>query len=151
MNLTVTMSGLDQLSLKVSYLKNAARTGLKLGVAEAAGLFEAEAKALVPVDTGNLQEHIHTETVEDTVERQVLAVTPVVEAANPYGFDPPYARRIEKGFMGTDSLGRHYDQAAQPYMAPAFENKRDEADKAIREGVLSSLDEAMNATAGKRL
>lgn len=148
--LVVSMAGLSQLELKVQYLKTAARQGLKAGVSEAAGLFEAEAKDLVPVLTGNLRDHIHTETVTDTDEVQTLAVTPVEAAANPYGFDPPYARRIELGFVGTDSLGRHYHQAAQPYMAPAFENKRDEAQTAIKEGVYSSLDAAMNTVAGKR-
>jgi hypothetical protein len=39
-------------------------------------------------------------------------------------FDKPYAARIEFGFHGTDSLGRKYNQAAQPYLRPAWEEKR---------------------------
>lgn len=31
-----------------------------------------------------------------------------------------YARRIELGFTGTDSLGRAYNQPAYPYFEPAF-------------------------------
>lgn len=34
--------------------------------------------------------------------------------------DSPYAWRIERGFHGYDSLGRFYDQPAQPYFLPAF-------------------------------
>jgi hypothetical protein len=31
-----------------------------------------------------------------------------------------YARRIEHGFVGQDSLGRSYNQAPKPYLHPAF-------------------------------
>lgn len=151
MNLTVQMQGLDQLSLKVSYLKNAARAGLKLGVSEAAGIFEAAAKENVPVKTGNLRDHIHIEQTVDQVELQQLAVSPTVEAGNKYGFEPPYARRVEYGFVGTDSLGRHYHQAAQPYMRPAFDDNIEAGREAITSGVYDQLDAAMATTAGKRL
>lgn len=150
MNLTVQLRGMDAVSLQVKYLSRAAQLGLKLGVSEAAGLFEEEAKSLVPVLTGNLRDHIHTEVVTDQPETQVRAVTPVVEASNPYGFDPPYARRIEEGFIGTDALGRNYHQSAQPYMRPAFDNKREEAEAAIKDSVFESLNEAMNTVAAGR-
>src|SRR5262245_5060695 len=38
--------------------------------------------------------------------------------------ESPYAARIEFGFHGADSLGRHYSQAAQPYLTPAAEAQR---------------------------
>jgi len=31
----------------------------------------------------------------------------------------PYGRRLELGFFGQDSLGRHYSQAPQPHVRPA--------------------------------
>lgn len=37
------------------------------------------------------------------------------------GTDVEYARRIEFGFVGADSLGRVYNQAAQPYLRPALD------------------------------
>lgn len=38
-------------------------------------------------------------------------------------FNPkPQARRLELGFTGVDSLGRHYDQRARPHLGPAIEN-----------------------------
>lgn len=134
MRLTVQLSGLDALSLKVRYLREAAQTGLKLGVSEAAGLFEAEAKTNAPVVTGRLRDSIQTETVTDEPEQQVLAVAP----------DTPYDHRIEFGFIGTDSLGRHYHQAAEPYMRPAFDSQQDAAREAITSGVLEQLDAAMS-------
>ena len=32
-----------------------------------------------------------------------------------------YARRLELGFTGPDSLGRHYDQPPYPYFGPAYD------------------------------
>lgn len=134
MRLTVRLSGLDALSLKVRYLRDAARTGLRFGVSEAAGMFEAEAKTDAPAKTGRLRDSIHTGTVTDEDQRQELSVSP----------DTPYAHRIEFGFIGTDSLGRNYHQAPEPYMRPAFDAKEDEARDAIKSGVLDQLDAAMS-------
>jgi hypothetical protein len=33
--------------------------------------------------------------------------------------DKPFARRLEYGFVGVDSLGRHYHQPPYPHWAPA--------------------------------
>jgi hypothetical protein len=33
------------------------------------------------------------------------------------GSNSPYARRLEKGFVGRDKLGRNYNQAPRPHMA----------------------------------
>lgn len=149
MLLNVHISGLDQATAKVKYITTAARQGLKFGVGEAALLFETAAKEFVPVKTGRLRDAIHTETVTDEAEKQVLQVLPFVPAANKWGFDPPYARRIENGFSGTDSLGRTYNQAAQPYMRPAFDTKRTEAEAAIRDNVEESVFEAFGKVAAK--
>lgn len=35
-----------------------------------------------------------------------------------------YARRFELGFVGTDSLGRRYDQRGRPYFKPAVNESR---------------------------
>ncbi len=34
--------------------------------------------------------------------------------------DVPYALRMELGFVGVDSLGRHYNQAPRPFLRPAL-------------------------------
>jgi HK97 gp10 family phage protein len=138
------MPGLD---LRIKYLMEGARAGLKFGVSEAGLLFETAAKANVPVLTGNLRDHIHTEQVIDEPLRQEVIVTPVVEASNAQGFDPAYARRIELGFVGTDSLGRNYHQAPQPYMRPAFEEQKEAAQETI---VRNVKDEVVNASVTRR-
>mgnify|MGYP001292038658 CR=1 FL=1 len=68
------------------------------------------AQARVPVKSGALRSSGRVEQLE----RHQYAVV----------FDTPYARRIELGFHGTDSLGRRYNQAGQPYLRPAYEEKR---------------------------
>jgi hypothetical protein len=150
MKLQVQLAGRDAVALKVKYLINAAREGLRAGVSEAGLMFETEAKTQVAVSTGRLRDAIHTEPVIDEPERQQVVVTPAVEADNPYGFDPPYARRIEYGFIGADSLGRIYHQAAQPYMRPAYDSRKDEASGAIKDGVRDALIDASNQAAGAR-
>lgn len=47
------------------------------------------------------------------------------------GTNVEYARRIEYGFSGTDSLGRHYNQPAHPYLRPAFDEKAAAVVKAV--------------------
>lgn len=143
MKFIVKIPNVDALTLRTKVLVAAAQRGLRESVPEAALLVETEAKALVPVDTGNLRDHIHSEQLVDEPEKQVWIVSPVVLADNKEGFDPPYARRIEFGFVGQDSLGRWYNQLAQPYMRPAAENKREECRQVIKEGVYAELDNAM--------
>ena len=150
MRLVVSIEGVDTLSLKVKYLITAAQRGVRLGTSEAAGLFVEEAKAQVPVKTGRLRDSIQAVDQEDTPQRYTLAVTPALPAANPWGFDPPYARRIEYGFMGTDSLGRTYHQEPRPYMRPAFVAQQDPAAAAIKESIYGALEQAMNQVAAKR-
>ena len=132
MKLIVQVANLAPLQLKFKYLQRAAAAGLTQGVDEAALLFETEAKNLAPVDTGRLRDSIHTELTEDTPVRQTREIKP----------DTPYAHRLEYGFVGTDSLGRHYNQAAQPYMRPAFDSQKDEAEKRVRESLMDAMDVA---------
>ena len=37
------------------------------------------------------------------------------------GTNLEYARRLELGFVGVDSIGRRYNQAPRPYLRPALE------------------------------
>lgn len=42
------------------------------------------------------------------------------------GFGTEYARRVHYGFIGQDSLGRNYNQAAQPYLEDALQESQGE-------------------------
>ena len=54
---------------------------------------------------------------------QAVIVLPT-EVIGAYGTNVEYALRLELGFVGTDSLGRRYDQAPRPYIRPALQNNR---------------------------
>lgn len=45
-----------------------------------------------------------------------------------------YARRLELGFVGTDSRGRTYDQAPRPFLRPALLRSRDKIVELIAKG-----------------
>ena len=44
-----------------------------------------------------------------------------------------YGRRVEMGFTGSDSKGRHYQQSPYPYMSPGFEKARPELESLYAE------------------
>jgi Bacteriophage HK97-gp10, putative tail-component len=137
----ITATLQNNLAPKMQAALQAAQNGLKAGAAAGAQVFEAHAKENAPVLTGRLRDGIHTETVTDSETVQTLMVTPVVAASNKYGFEPPYARRIELGFIGVDSLGRHYHQAPEPYMRPAFDEGLADATTALTGAVKSAVKE----------
>lgn len=73
---------------------------------DAGHLVEAAAKRRAPVKTGTLRRSI---TTWGAGGLQVYAqVAPTVV----------YARRVELGFHGADSLGRVYNQQGKPYLKP---------------------------------
>ena len=90
-------------------LKNMVNSKAHDAVQKGCYLVEGDAKKLVPVDTGRLRASI-TNEVEEEVGR--------------VGTNVEYARRIELGFVGTDILGRNYNQKPQPYLRPALEKNR---------------------------
>lgn len=88
------------------------------------------AKSKVPVLSGTLRRSIRVE---------VLGVGDVV-----VGSDVAYARRIEYGFNASDSRGRRYHQAAQPYLRPAFDENR----AAARDAVVKGMQDVMRRALG---
>lgn len=71
--------------------------------------------------TGNLGRSITSQVAESTASKAVVHVGTNVE----------YARRVEMGFSGVDSLGRRYNQPPNPYMRPAFDTNQEKAVKAM--------------------
>lgn len=52
-------------------------------------------------------------------DSEVHRVGPVITGE--VGSAAPQARRLEFGFVGVDSLGRHYSQRPYPHLGPAVE------------------------------
>jgi Bacteriophage HK97-gp10, putative tail-component len=74
-----------------------------------AHMLETGIKSRAPVRTGDYRRSWST---------QVNGMTARV------GTNKPQARRLEYGFVGADSLGRHYNQAPRPHVRPAFDAVR---------------------------
>lgn len=87
-------------------IEKATTAAMSIAAMEAAN----EARKRAPYKTGTLRRSIQV------IERGPMDVV--------VGSELPYAARIEFGFAGTDSLGRVYSQAAQPYLRPAIEETR---------------------------
>lgn len=84
---------------------------------------------LVPRVTSTLARSYHWEIIEAT-EGYCEGV---------YGTNLDYARRVELGFEGTDSLGRTYNQPAQSHLRPAFDTQRKTAVEEIRDSLADIL------------
>ncbi len=65
--------------------------------------------------SGEMESHIGFEIVrEPLLIRCLIGVSQVI----------PYACRLELGFVGVDSRGRHYNQAPRPFLRPALLRSR---------------------------
>ena len=112
--------------------------GIRDGVIQWAGEVLDTAQALVPVDTGDLKASGHV-TVAETNKSIAAAVS----------FDMPYASFVEfgTGIRGAASAGAGegpystswVGMPAQPYLRPAFEMHRGEAQSMTREKINEAL------------
>lgn len=101
----------------------------------------------MPVDTGNLRRSLLASTSampsirggEDTPfpdnSGQIALVIAGASATDTLylGFQAKYALRMEYGFVGTDSLGRNYNQAGNNFVSLAVQKWQQIVDKAVKE------------------
>lgn len=133
---SLTITGDKALMAQFDALSEAVRGRAMLRAVIAGGLLVAnDAKARAAYKTGNLRRSIHVggegvqaaSTGSDIGGQEVGADFAEVKV----GTNVEYARRIELGFAGADSLGRIYDQPARPYLRPALESQRGAAEREI--------------------
>ncbi len=81
------------------------------------------------VDTGRLRASISSNwtgsgmakgKVKSPAKTEDGVGQPTKELTGVVGTNVEYARRLELGFVGTDSKGRKYNQAPRPYLRPAL-------------------------------
>ena len=87
---------------------------------QAAGAAAARTSALAMQAAGMRRTPVQKGTLRRSWRTELLPSRPGVYSART-GPTVVYARRIELGFKGTDSLGRTYNQAPKPYVKPAYE------------------------------
>lgn len=119
-----------QLYAKFIRLDDLTQTKYLSAAVYAGGLIiQNRAIELVPRVTGTLARSIHIEYTEQTKAYVAIAIGTNIE----------YARRVEFGYNDVDALGREYHQPAQPYMRPAFDEKRKEAVTEMRDSLNTVL------------
>lgn len=100
----------------------------------------------MPVDTGNLRRSLlastsampairtGAETFADNAGQIALVIAGASANDTLYlGFQAVYARRMEYGFIGEDSLGRNYNQAGNNFVSLAVQKWQQIVDKAVKE------------------
>ena len=105
----------------------AVKTNIKLALAEGGKIVEAEAKRLVPVDTGKLKESLKATATFNMKTGYGIAVTAEK-------LDPFYAHYVE---YGTHDPEHH--QAAQPYMRPAIDNNIEKIKALINNAIFGAI------------
>lgn len=98
----------------------------------------------MPVDTGNLRRSLLAstsampsirkgeETFPDNTGQIALTIANASVNDTLYlGFQAAYARRMEYGFIGTDSLGRNYNQQGNHFVSLAVQKWQQIVDKAV--------------------
>lgn len=102
----VKLDGADALIDKLGRMADNVRKQVSLAVEATALDVQDEARRQAPVDTGTLMRSIQVREVDDrpdAIAREVFT-------------NVPYAARQEFGFVGTDRLGRGYNQPGRFYM-----------------------------------
>lgn len=151
MPITVRIEGSDSLAMKLRALGQAVtgRTAERAVVAGAL-IIQNEAKRRAAYRTGTLRRSIHigghTDLASDYQKPPDVPELPPPDVGAHdvevyVGTNLEYARRIEYGFQGADSLGRVYNQAAQPYLRPAL----DENGAAVRQEIAEALGDLIRA------
>jgi len=93
------------------------------------------------VDTGRLRASISSNwtgsgmakgKVESPAEADDGVGQPAKELTGVVGSNVEYARRLELGFVGADSLGRIYNQLPRPYLRPALHKNEKEILKSFK-------------------
>lgn len=131
---SLTITGDKNLAAQFRSLATAMQ-GSTLATAATSGaqLIANEAKRRVRKKTGDLSRSIHVGTPDTggaSVEVKV-------------GTDKEYARRIELGFAGADSLGRVYNQPPYPYLRPALESQQGAVEAEVGSSVRDLLRRAV--------
>jgi hypothetical protein len=116
-NIDISVYGLDELRAKWQYItKTGARKELQALAQEFSAKLLASVRSRAPVATGGYRSRLNAEVSGFRVE---------------VGSPDPYAARLEFGFVGVDSLGRHYAQPPHPHFIPGVAEVGPEYTQAI--------------------
>jgi hypothetical protein len=107
MDISVRVVGLDALLLKWAFFRD--------------GNFKASVEALNAVMAPELQRMVQARAPRRTGAYANSITAEAHGLSISAGTSAPQADRLEYGFTGVDSLGRHYHQSPQPHFRPALD------------------------------
>lgn len=142
-NLHLRVVGIDEINKNILQLAIGAPLAVRNGILRAAYMIQRQAvlnlttngySPATKVKTGRLKSSISTNWTGSPNERgKVGAKAKASDGVGQpqkkgrkdtfsatVGTNVVYGRRVELGFVGRDSLGRRYNQAAKPYLYPAY-------------------------------
>jgi hypothetical protein len=108
------LSGLLKLDKDLEKIGKAVDKNKLIVVELAANEYKNDVQPALPYLTGTLRRSVHVE-LQASLGTQPAAVV---------GTNVAYARRLEYGFVGKDSLGRVYNQPPRPVWRPVFDHNR---------------------------
>lgn len=103
------VEGVPEFEAALAAMVARVQAGALKAAADAGHLVEAATKARAPVRSGTLRRSVRSWVSREDLGEAAYSVAPTTV----------YARRIELGFHGPDSLGRVYHQGPHPYLKPA--------------------------------
>lgn len=115
------VKGEKDLIATLDSIKNESEKTVGTAMALAAVKVKNRARGRVPKVTRTLERSIHPDNLQVGNSKVTIDI----------GTDVEYARRIELGFAGTDSLGRRYNQPAHPYLRPALMDSKQEVQQDV--------------------
>ncbi|MFS0736935.1 HK97-gp10 family putative phage morphogenesis protein [Sphingomonas sp. 1P06PA] len=128
MRMSVRIDGLKDVEARLEKLRSAAAAGEVRAALKAGGeVIASRAKELVPVDTGALRDSIEVQLPSGN------APTAIVGAREPQGF---YDNYIEFGTV---------NMPPQPFLRPAWEEQRDDAQRIVSKHMRGSVKRAADA------
>lgn len=123
----VTMRGWDEFFIGLDEIAKRVDSAPRTALVDAARVVEREAKNNFEGSHRPGEPHVggnKPDVVSGMLRRSIRVETAHREGRGVWflrvGPTAPYGRRIERGFVGVDSLGRRYNQRPFPYLHPAL-------------------------------
>lgn len=150
---TMNLTGFKELAEKLKQLgPRVAKNGLRAAVSSGAAVIRNEARSRAPVDTGEMRKDIHIKREKDARGGETVAAKySVFVLSGKKSRISGKARNVDKNSyywrfveLGTSKM------AAQPFMRPAFESKKEAAVEAIGKKLDERIQKEAAALAGQR-
>ena len=115
-----TIKGLEALLKAFGAFGEEMEKNVTKAVKLTANEYKTDVQKIAPYKTGTYRRSIHVETSGHVALG---------------GTNLPYAQRVDYGFADVDSLGRVYDQKAQPHFRPTFDENIEKYKKTFKEAL----------------